>query len=384
MKKRLLLVLPLLLAVGLAASLLLLDTPEHKNFGGRPLEDWCVQAYRGDSNAVAELKLIGTNAIPGLVRLLRARDSIFRRQLWSALPKLPRRARATVVQRVAPPTAEVVREAAGHALGLLGTEAARATPALARALRDREGRVRQEAAGALARIGEPAVGDLIAALADPNAVVRQAAAHALGQIGPAAEAAVPDLVARLNDADEHVRNISASSLVMIGTSGVLALVDVAQHGEANSREAAVKRLGQRFLPLHAATTGFMQMAKNESPAQRRRAIEALALIPAAEGLLTAIAFDALTDPAADVRVAAVKALGAMGPRVEGAVPALKTHLGDQSPEVREWTAWALGKIGPGAKGALPELNKLTGDEAAAVRLAAQEAIALIARVKPAD
>ncbi|GEM_PF-1565206 len=59
---------------------------------------------------------------------------------------------------------------------------------------------------------------------------------------------------------------------------------------------------------------------------------------------------------AEARIGAARALGAMGPPAEAAVPALTRNLYyNGTSEVRESAAWALGEIGPAAKPAVPML-----------------------------
>lgn len=92
-----------------------------------------------------------------------------------------------------------VRETAADALARIGDPA---VPALIDTLHDADGGIRAQAARALARMGPkaaPAVPELILALDDPDMDVRQGAARAIGQIGPAAEEAVPALIKALKD-----------------------------------------------------------------------------------------------------------------------------------------------------------------------------------------
>ncbi len=85
--------------------------------------------------------------------------------------------------------------------------------------------VRQAAAGALGRIGDPrAIEPLVAALADYYAHVREAAATALGQIGD--PRAVAPLVAALRDTYPEVRQAAAEALGGLGGAAVGPLIAV--------------------------------------------------------------------------------------------------------------------------------------------------------------
>jgi HEAT repeat protein len=74
--------------------------------------------------------------------------------------------------------------------------------------------VRQKAAEALGKIGEPAVEPLIGALRDENRLVRRRAAEALGEIRDAR--AVEPLIGALRDRDSWVRRRAAEALEKIG------------------------------------------------------------------------------------------------------------------------------------------------------------------------
>ncbi len=61
----------------------------------------------------------------------------------------------------------------------------------------------------------------------------------------------------------------------------------------------------------------------------------------------------LNDPKISVRIAAIQAIGAMGPDAKAAVPSLVLALKvDESDEVRTAAAVALGKMGPAAESAV--------------------------------
>lgn len=110
---------------------------------------------------------------------------------------------------MASPDAEI-RGDAILALGLLGPEAAELIPAIEAALSDESSDIRDNAAWALARMGEARAARSIPLLArtletDENTDVRAQAAWALGQLGAASENATDALQAALDDAEEAVR-----------------------------------------------------------------------------------------------------------------------------------------------------------------------------------
>jgi len=181
-------------------------------------------------------------------------------------------------------TNDRVRQAAADALGQIGD--ARAVAPLIAALGDRSGDVRATAAGALAKIGTPAVPPLIALLGGRGGLgyiaadalakigtpavepliaalkhsehgeydVRKDLAWALGKIGDAR--AVAPLIAALKDRYDSVRDAALAALVQIGTSSVQPLTAALRDTDRSVRERAARAL---------ATIGW-QPGQNETGA----------------------------------------------------------------------------------------------------------------------
>jgi HEAT repeat protein len=76
--------------------------------------------------------------------------------------------------------------------------------------------VEDTAIDALARIGAPAVPEMINTLRHPDPRMRLRAVEVLGRIGPDASDAVSALVAVLDDEDPQVRKAAIRSLGQIG------------------------------------------------------------------------------------------------------------------------------------------------------------------------
>ncbi len=88
-----------------------------------------------------------------------------------------------------------------------------------------------------------------------------------------------------------------------------------------------------------------------------------------------VLFDLLKkDKEAEVRRAAITALGQLEPDPERALPAFQEALKDKSPQVRAAAAGALGMLGADAKEAVPELQKAEKDKDKAVSQAAKMAL----------
>ncbi len=93
-----------------------------------------------------------------------------------------------------------VRERAAEALSKIGEPA---IEPLINALQDQNGLVRERAAEALSKIGEPAIEPLINALQDQNGLVRERAAWVLGEIGN--EKSERPLLETFHDKELYVR-----------------------------------------------------------------------------------------------------------------------------------------------------------------------------------
>ena len=325
-----------IISVGIVVLILQLEGPAYDS---GQIKSLSLRAYQGEAAAIGLMKAAGTNALPQLIQLLHARDSLLRKGVWSGLRQAPANTRQTAAKRFPPPNAEATREAAARALGLLGEAAKPAIPALSDALRDTEGRVRVEAAAALVRIGTDSLPTLISALDDKDARVRQSAVGALGEIG----ANNPDVLTALNrtlsDPDHWVRSSAAYSLACIGTTGVLVLINHVKHPVSEpAKTAAASMLTNSHGPVRWAASKFCQLAKAPEPETRRLAVESLSYLSNQRNLAVIVATEALKDSSPDVRLAAVRTLETTGRREPELLTALVERLKDESPEVREAAA----------------------------------------------
>src|SRR5262249_5353007 len=149
--------------------------------------------------------------------------------------------------------------------------------------------VRQGAAEALMKIGpkaQAAVPALAKALQDKESRVRWSAAEALVKIGPkAAQAAAPFLVQALNDKEEVGHRNDAEALVQIGLPALPALVKALQNkdNEWTVRQSAARVLGAMGLEAKDAVPALAEARrKDDVDAVRKAADEALQRIQAAK------------------------------------------------------------------------------------------------------
>jgi HEAT repeat protein len=169
----------------------------------------------------------------------------------------------------------------------------------------------REAAEALSRIGEPAVGPLLAALASGVPAARANAAFALGEIDPRERRAevLARLMQALKDEEPSVRRECAKALGEIGDAeAVPGLLAAVRDKAAPVRASAAWALGE---------------------IGDKRAVEPLVRT--------------LWDEDAEVRSQAAWGLGELG---DGrAVEGLMGAVDDADRRVRRQVAWALGEIG---------------------------------------
>jgi HEAT repeat protein len=214
---------------------------------------------------------------------------------------------------------------AGHSELLAGDGpgGAEDVPALVKALKHEDARVRVEAAEDLGRIGPPAADGVAALLKlaehDPDPLVRLEAAKAAAGIDPKNEAAVPLLVEALKDKVGPVRKRAAECLGDLGPGA------------------------------RSAVPTLTKAVKDSDPTVSWAAIDALGQIGPDAGPAVPTLVEALAD--ADTRGAAVGALGQIGRKAQAAVPSLeKIVLKEDNGGLRWAAAAALVRIGgPGVK-----------------------------------
>lgn len=234
------------------------------------------------------------------------------------------------------------------------------------ALGDQNCAVQRGAAGALGKIGKPAVEPLIVILKDEDDSVRGGAAEALGKIGD--PRAVEPLVAALSDENRFVRSDVAQALDDLGwkpadtTQNVLYLIAKEQWGEC-ARIGGGRAIDPLIALLH-----------DRDWSVRAGAIESLGKAgePAVEPLVAA-----LRDRDSGVRTNAAVALGAIGDAraVDPLIAALKDEKDDKA---RSSAAEALVKIGEAAVEPLVAVLK-NGNWAA--RSSAAQALGVIGDVR---
>ena len=320
----------------------------------------------GLEEALMRLKLLAGGEVPVRIGIagVRAEGTSSAGDAERLLAELRRELQSKDVQ---------TRIAAATILGRLGGQ--EAVDALTEALDDAAAQVRRTVVLALATSGDSAAvrPSLIAALRDPEPVVRMAAARQLARAGD--EQAIPILSELVKDSEE-----AAPALAELGDSGMQALTQLLATGDTLQRTRAATALGKINRPEAAAA--LRQALADDNAAVHGQAAYSLAELRDAAALPALLAD--LRDEHPEQREFAAAYLGLLGARA--AIAPLIEALGDDAPNVRATAAAALGELG--SHEALPQLMVLRRDDAVtssgdAVAEAAREAIRQIrAKTKP--
>ena len=309
-----------------------------------------------------------------------------------------------------------VRASAAWDLGEMG--ATESVPALTRALADRSGAVRANAAASLWTLGDasrPAIPELQRALEDPEGAVVGNAAGALRTLGVPMSELVPAYRRLLEkpDCESNVIGLKALANEVPPTE----LFEIAwacadsPNADSDTKRAArealrkivgrrdrvlvtqvletLKRLGGRdgsdlisavsslAPPVEEAVPVLVDLLGTGNDSTRRSAIAGLGSMGAAALPAVPRLVDALGSAAdAETRAAAAEALGRIGPKcAAAAVPALaKAAESDKWPSVRSTSLTALGEMGPAAKEAIPVLRAALKDADRSISVAARNAL----------
>ena len=326
------------------------DGTSAKNLAGLSSSDWRVR--QESAQALGATGTAERAAIAALTKALDDSDSRVRRAAADALGRIGPKASGAI-----PALVELFDDkdvgvivAAAKAVGAMGSRASRAKTDLAELLKHKDGRVRTAAAEAIGMIGSAAsrsATQLAELLQDNDADTRAAAARSLGQMGRRAADQSSRLVQALDDEDPRVRDAASAALVEIGKPAVKVLIRSLSRGDPIFLQAVIDTLGR--LGSDAVPELIDVLGDNDGLVLvRQYAAAALARSTETDKRIVPALIEALDAKSADVRGAAIDALGEMGPAAVGAVSRIIALTADQNETlyIRESAIGALAAVAP--------------------------------------
>ena len=321
--------------------------PKPVIYKGKNVAQWAADLNGGDQKtrdeATLAFKELRARAVPDLIRLLRGKDSWFRKEVFAFAPKLPSPIRRLLLRFVKPIYWPDVHHTAAIALGIIGPDAKEAVSLLDEALRDANLGVRTEAAFALAEIGKDAIPFLIADLKHPSPDVRHSAIYALFRMETNALPALPALMERFSDDYEHIRAAAAIAAGRTGQEGRKVLLQAIADKDGIARSTAINAAKM----MHGAdefVPPLLVVLKDTGVTNRRAATLALGAVNPWKKEVVAAMIGLLDDADAEVRLGAVKNLGKAPWKAHAAIPSLNELLNDPDEPVRTAARETLDKI----------------------------------------
>jgi HEAT repeat protein len=306
-KRRRILTFAVIIAVLAGLAWLVLSAPPSEPvYQGRTLNSWLREAMdtAGDTvnpdvpKAEDAIKKIGTNALPSLIRMLRAKDS----PVKLALMRLAGKQKIIQFQFE---TASDLHVRAAYGCIILGPEASASIPALIELLQE----------------GEPS----------------SIAGDALVNMGPEG---VRALAGALTNTDSHVRYFATAALAGVSI-------------RRQTTDSTAQQIATHDEEVKIAVPALIKLLKNKSDTVRDKAAESLGAIGRQPDTVIPALIAMLRDEGSSwdgvpFAIAATSALGSFGRQAEAAVPDLVLALKNPSPGLRDAAAKALKQIDPEA------------------------------------
>jgi HEAT repeat protein len=352
----------LVVLAGLSAlfmGIVLLLPPRPPRYQGKALALW-LQALPNNftfqplppNEAEEALRHMGSNAVPYLIQMLRARDSAFVEKVKLQLDRFP-------AINLAYHHAWQDRIDALKAVAVLGPVAKRAIPEISNILA--QGLELNLSLIALDRIGPEAVPALLQTLTITNDKARLVALPILSsRFREQAAQIVPIFLVCLDDPDPDFREEVAKNLRWFGPAArpaIPKLLTMAGPGKEPSEHCeAVRTLGA--VDPEGALRVFLEELEGPDAKARAAAAESLGWLEHAGGPAVPALIKHLHDPDNTVRRAAALALGDIGQEPDLVVPALLDTLEGEDLRLRTFSALALSKFGDRAKSAVPVIQAL--------------------------
>ncbi len=268
---------------------------------------------------------------------------------------------------------------AATALSNLGPDAHEATSELIKRFSNQGGRrykdqARLRVATALARIGAPAVPQLIKALGDDSRAVRSGAARVLGNMGPTAREAVPALASLLADKEAYIGETAGAALGKIGLAAHPQVLAALGSDDENIRAAAAVAIGWMSEPTDAAKRLAKLLEAGQPDRVTANGLEAFNRVGLPGEQLLPLLLPALEHDNERVRHEAMNGLLSLRPDSRAAVLPLVEQLGSDDPVRRSRAIDLLGRIGTDAAAAVPKLIAHLGQASGEERDGCRQAV----------
>jgi HEAT repeat protein len=256
-------------------------------------------------------------------------------------------------------------------LAKLGPRAASVVPTLIERLGSR-GQTGYRAAAALGRVGPAAYGPLEEALRSRDSTVRRHAAVAFGFTDPKGEPPLGSLVAAIVDDNDEVSGAAIESLATLGAASVPALAGALSAEKPPLRRGALRALAEVGVAARGSGDAVLACLEDPDPATRALAVQVASRFDLGSTALRDRLVTCLADTSEEVRSAAVETLSRFDP--ESVLPVLIPILESGSdPVVVGAAASIVGAHGPTVDSAVPALI------GAVLRLDDEPAVTTVAR-----
>lgn len=354
---------------------------------GRPLNFWLRDLAAGTAErreaAREVLRSGGGGNVDCLVRILARDPSFAGRLLLRSEGWLPRGLSTQLHRRFRPYETALDRTGAAMALGLLGNTNAMVIASLGEALHSGDLRLASAAAASLGRLGPPGTDRLLAALPKLSGGSRLAALAGIEPTHTTAAVAVPVILqAALGEPNSRTLPVYGHALAGFGREAVAVVYAALSKTEAEPRE----RLVGLAVTAAGESDGFLlawdeEWAVQDPPTK----VAALGVLQRVQGrsIRRAIRFaHGICDPDAQVREAGLRGLITVRQNARRAVPVLMDGCRSGSNDVRVAAIEALGQLGPVAIEASPRLEALCELGDPRTRAAARQALRAIGGTPP--
>jgi HEAT repeat protein len=240
-----------------------------------------------------------------------------------------------------------IRLAALNALGELGGRARDARGAIGKLATDAQPLIRGAAISALVSLksdSEETRERIHAAMLDPVPAVRLQAVTAAGSLGPAARGLAGSLGRLIDDPDPAVRAAAVKAVGATGTDDPqLAAKIVARLDDPTLRSTVIETLGKLGSASAGAAPKLIAIYPKADKSERLAILGALGAAPSPEAI--AVIAEALKDPDAAIRTAALRARASSQPIGDALLADLTGALSDPQLPVRRAAVEALAQLG---------------------------------------